>query len=86
MVLTGWTVGAGLEWKPCCQSNWSIKVEYLHYDFSGSDQNCCNDIFMQKFPNLNNNIFRNKNDVTADTVKVGFNYFWSPTPVVAPLK
>jgi hypothetical protein len=82
--LSGWTVGAGYEWKPCCQSNWSIKVEYLHFDFSNNNNNCCNDIFTQKFPDLVNNRFRNDHDITADTVKIGFNYFWN-TPAV-PLK
>jgi opacity protein-like surface antigen len=82
--LTGWTVGAGYEWKPCCQSNWSIKVEYLHFDFSNNNNNCCNDIFTQQFPGVINNRFRFDKDVTADTVKIGFNYFWNPPP--APLK
>jgi len=74
--ITGWTIGAGYEWKPCCQSNWSIKVEYLHYDFGNIDINCCNDTF--------DNRFRFNNNVTADTVKIGFNYFWNNP--VAPLK
>jgi opacity protein-like surface antigen len=82
--LTGWTVGAGYEWKPCCQSNWSIKVEYLHFDFSNNNNKCCNDMFNQQFPGTINNRFRFDKDVTADTVKIGFNYFWSPA--VAPLK
>jgi outer membrane immunogenic protein len=81
---TGWVVGAGYEWKPCCQSNWSIKVEYLHFDFSNNNNNCCNDVFTQiGDPRINNRI-RFDRDVTADTVKIGFNYFWSPA--VAPLK
>jgi outer membrane immunogenic protein len=84
--LTGWTVGAGYEWKPCCQSNWSIKVEYLHYDFSNNNNNCCNDWFVQNFPTLNSNRFRGNNDLTSDTVKIGFNYFWSPGNYSAPLK
>ena len=74
--LTGWTLGAGYEWKPCCQSNWSIKVEYLHFDFSNNNFDCCNDMF--------GNHFRNDHDITADTVKIGFNYFWHPA--AAPLK
>jgi outer membrane immunogenic protein len=84
--LTGWTVGAGYEWKPCCQSNWSIKVEYLHYDFSlNNNNNCCNDFYTQNVPGISNR-FRNNNDLTADTVKIGFNYFWSPGNYTAPLK
>jgi outer membrane immunogenic protein len=75
--LTGWTVGAGFEWKPCCQSSWSIKVEYLHYDFSNNNNNDFFDMF--------GNRFRNDRDITSETVKIGFNYFWSPAPSL-PLK
>jgi opacity protein-like surface antigen len=82
--LTGWTVGVGYEWKPCCQSNWSIKVEYLHFDFSTNNNDCCNDIFTQQNPGVINNRFRFDKDITADTVKIGFNYFWNPP--AAPLK
>jgi outer membrane immunogenic protein len=74
--LSGWTAGAGYEWKPCCQSSWSIKVEYLHYDFSHNS----NDFF-----DMFGNRFRNHEDITAETVKIGFNYFWSPGPSL-PLK
>jgi outer membrane immunogenic protein len=78
---TGWTLGAGYEWKPCCQSSWSIKVEYLHFDFSNNKDNCCND---SSVTTVTTNRFRFDKDVTADTVKLGFNYFWNPPP--APLK
>ena len=45
--LTGWTVGGGLEWK--VSPMWSIKVEYLHFDFGNfNNNNCCNDWFSQK--------------------------------------
>ena len=72
--VTGWTVGGGLEWK--VGPSWSIKTEYLHFDFSNNNNdNCCND-------GLNN--FRNNAHLTADTVKLGFNYFWNAPPV--PLK
>jgi outer membrane immunogenic protein len=71
--LTGWTVGGGLEWK--VSPSWSIKAEYLHFDFTDFNTNCCGD-------GLNN--WNNKHDLTADTVKIGFNYFWNPP--VQPLK
>ena len=71
--LTGWTVGAGLEWK--VGPSWSIKAEYLHFDFSNNNDNCCNDGW---------NNFRDNAHLTADTVKLGFNYFWNAPP--APLK
>ena len=72
--VTGWTVGGGFEWK--VGPSWSIKTEYLHFDFSNNNDNCCNDVF--------NNTFRNNAHLTADTVKLGFNYFWNAPP--APLK
>ena len=82
--LTGWTVGGGVEWK--VSPTWSIKVEYLHFDFSNFNNNCCNDPMYQwaaangyNYNNLNNHA-----DLQVDTVKLGFNYFWNPPP--APLK
>ena len=71
--VTGWTVGGGLEWK--VGPSWSIKAEYLHFDFSNNHDNCCNDGF---------NNFRDNARLTSDTVKLGFNYFWNAPP--APLK
>jgi opacity protein-like surface antigen len=78
--VTGWTVGGGLEWK--VGPSWSIKAEYLHFDFSNdNNDNCCNDGFF--------NNFHDNAHLTADTVKLGFNYFWNapaaPLPP-APLK
>ena len=35
--LTGWTVGGGVEW--LLNPNWSVKVEYLYYDFGLNDNN-----------------------------------------------
>ena len=34
--LTGWTIGGGVEW--LLNPNWSVKVEYLHYDFGLNDR------------------------------------------------
>ena len=84
--LTGWTVGGGLEWK--VSPLWSIKVEYLHFDFGNFNDNCCNDWFSQQdwgSKSVNNN-FDNHANLQVDTVKLGFNYFWSPIPAPAPLK
>ena len=82
--LTGWTVGAGLEWK--VSPSWSVKIEYLHFDFT-DNFNYGNDWFAQNvYQNGSYNRWKNNNDLTSDTVKVGFNYFWSPAPVAAPLK
>ena len=38
---TGYVVGGGVEWK--VSPSWSIKAEYLHFDFGNNNENCCND-------------------------------------------
>jgi opacity protein-like surface antigen len=74
--LTGWTLGAGLEY--LITPTWSVKLEYLHFDFGNIDRHCCFDTF--------DNDFHIRHDVTVDTVKVGINYHLAPTPVVLPYK
>jgi opacity protein-like surface antigen len=76
--LTGWTLGGGIEYM--LGTNWSVKVEYLHFDFSNIENNhCCGDGFFNDFR------FFNK-DLTVDTVKVGVNYHLHPAPVALPYK
>jgi outer membrane immunogenic protein len=58
--LTGWTAGGGVEYM--IKPSWSIKAEYLHFDF-GSDT-----------VHFLSGGDRWKNDLTVDTVKVGVNY------------
>ena len=84
--LTGWTVGGGVEWK--VSPMWSIKVEYLHFDFSNFNNTCCNDWISQQDWGTNSvhNNFDNHANLQVDTVKLGFNYFWSPIQAPAPLK
>jgi outer membrane immunogenic protein len=73
---TGWTVGAGIEWM--LNPNWTLKVEYLHFDFSNNNEN----VFFDA-----NNTFRfDRNDITVDTVKLGFNYLLTRAPAPIPLK
>jgi opacity protein-like surface antigen len=81
--LTGWTVGGGVEWK--VSASWSLKVEYLHFDFTNFNNNCCNDWYSQQGWGVNNFNNNNNKDLTVDSVKIGFNYFWNPAPP-APLK
>jgi outer membrane immunogenic protein len=85
--LTGWTVGGGVEW--LLNPNWSVKIEYLHFDFSNGDNNNWNPNYYyasdSTHPNNYNN-WRFRNDVTADTVKLGINYHLTSAPVAAPLK
>jgi len=79
--LTGWTVGAGLEF--LLNPNWSVKVEYLHYDF-GLDNNHWN--WDANYADGYNNWKLFKDDFTVDTVKLGVNYHLTAAPVYAPLK
>ncbi len=81
--LDGWTLGGGLEWK--VSPAWSIKAEYLHFDFSNFNNNCCNDWASSGLAWSWSNNFNNHADLQVDTVKLGFNYFWNPAPPV-PLK
>ncbi len=80
--LTGYTIGGGVEWK--VSPLWSIKAEYLHFDFTNFNQNCCNDAVSVWSSGYYNN-FNHHADLQVDTVKLGFNYFWSPA-APAPLK
>ncbi len=76
--LTGWTVGGGVEW--LLSPNWSVKVEYLHFDFNGDNHN-----WSPTFNDTNfNNSWNFKNDITVDTVKLGVNYHLNSYQ--APLK
>jgi outer membrane immunogenic protein len=83
--VTGWTVGGGVEWK--VSPSWSIKAEYLHFEFNNNNNNCCNDFFTQYYAQYGYSVnnFRNNVTLDVDTVKLGFNYFWNPAPP-APLK
>lgn len=57
---TGWTVGGGIEYR--INRAWSIKAEYLHFDFGSATAT------------LNNGtLFGYKNNLSIDTVKVGIN-------------
>jgi outer membrane immunogenic protein len=57
---TGWTAGGGVEYK--LTPNWSVKAEYLHFDFGSQETHFIN------------SGGRWNNDVSLDTVKLGVNY------------
>jgi outer membrane immunogenic protein len=85
--LTGWTVGGGVEW--LLSPSWSAKIEYLHFDFTSNDQNwnptwSYSDHAGTYTNNYNN--WRFRNDLTADTVKLGINYHLNSGYQQAPLK
>jgi outer membrane immunogenic protein len=60
---TGWTVGGGVEW--AFSSAWSIKAEYLHYDFGGKDLTLTDPVNGPALFHV---------DQKIDTVKVGLNF------------
>jgi len=71
--LTGWTAGGGIEYK--INPAWSLKAEYLHFDF-GSER-----IVNQSDGD------RYDNKLSTDTVKVGVNFHFGEGPTrYAPLK
>ncbi len=70
--VSGYTIGAGLEYK--LAQNWSMKAEYLHFDF-GTDPS-------YTVSNAVGTPFGFRQTLTLDTVKVGLNYMWGG-PVVA---
>jgi outer membrane immunogenic protein len=59
---TGWTLGGGLEYQ--INPNWSVKAEYLYFDFDNSNFSCCV------------SVSRLDNSFTVNTVKIGFNYIF----------
>ena len=70
--LTGWTIGAGVEW--AFAQNWSAKVEYLHADFG--------------HPTIFNPAISLNNRHSVDNlniVRIGLNYKfdWGKGPVAA---
>ena len=79
--LPGWTAGAGIEWKVA--PNWSVKLEYLHFDFaSNNSYNLCSNVTLYEC----NGVSRKDGDLTAETVKVGVNYFFNSEPYPLPYK
>ena len=71
--LTGWTAGGGIEYK--INPAWSLKAEYLHFDFGS-----------ERIVNHSDGD-RYDNKLSIDTVKVGVNFhFGEGTTRYAPLK
>ncbi|WJR78976.1 outer membrane protein [Bradyrhizobium sp. NP1] len=70
---TGWAAGAGFEWGFI--GNWSVKGEYLHIDLGSST---VTDFFPASGDFLT---YRYRHEY--DIGRVGINYRFSPTPVVA---
>ncbi len=72
--LTGWTIGGGVEW--LLNPNWSVKLEYLYYDFG------LNDTWNATYCPVSGAACSTygtgwrafNNDLTVNTVKLGVNY------------
>jgi outer membrane immunogenic protein len=83
-LVTGWTAGAGVEWM--FTQNWSVKVEYLHYDlgtssFSWVAQDTTTDTSTTPPTPGPNNGFIYQNETTSihnqgNILRVGLNCFW----------
>jgi outer membrane immunogenic protein len=76
---TGWTVGAGLEWM--LLSNWSAKVEYLHYDL-GSLSYPTGGYTAAAPPVATSTTDRFRGDI----IRVGVNYRFGAAPAPAVYK
>jgi outer membrane immunogenic protein len=85
---TGWTAGGGIE--HAISPNWSLKVEYLHFDFGSQSGNQTKT--QATAPGVDDGtpvgyVFNNEHDLTVDTFKLGVNYhFGGAEPIAAPLK
>jgi opacity protein-like surface antigen len=81
--LDGWTAGGGIEymWSP----SWSVKAEYLHFDFGKQSRDYAytigGDTPTQWYEDHTGRYSR---DLTVDTFKVGLNYHFANA--YAPLK
>ena len=72
--LTGWTIGGGVEW--LLNPNWSVKVEYLYYDFGLNDRDWNATYCPASGASCSTygswRVF--DHDLTVNTVKLGVNY------------
>jgi outer membrane immunogenic protein len=71
---SGWVIGGGVEW--AFWDNWSMKLEYLHYDFGSRN-------FNGVFPVAAPVGFNFDAQTRVDTIKFGINwrfYPWAPPP------
>lgn len=62
---TGWTLGGGVEY--LLSPQWTVKVEYLYFDFGNNTFGCCGSTAGGRFDE----------SLTSNTIKVGFNYIFN---------
>jgi outer membrane immunogenic protein len=73
----GWVAGAGFEYK--LNRQWSVRAEYLHYDFGSTSAN------LPDLGGFANSSFAQTINLKEDIVRIGANYKfdWGTAPVVA---
>jgi opacity protein-like surface antigen len=74
ITLNGWTVGGGVEYM--LSPSWTMKVEYLHFDFNNANETWAFD--------ANNTWHLTDKNLNVDSVKLGVNYLLNRG--YAPLK
>ena len=72
-LLTGWTVGGGVE--VMVGTNWSVKAEYAYFDFGG--------IRVSGASSVPGEVYRQTIGAEVHTAKFGINYRWGRAPVMA---
>jgi outer membrane immunogenic protein len=72
-MMTGWAAGAGVEW--AFLNSWTLKLEYLHFDLGVLSHLMVDPI--------NPSVFNAHAGFKGDVVRVGINYLFSPSSVVA---
>lgn len=85
---SGWALGGGVE--HAIGGGWSIKAEYLHFDF-GKEGGVQEKAYLPTLPEpddgtLVGDKFHNQHDLEVDTVKVGINYKFGERREPVPLK
>jgi outer membrane immunogenic protein len=71
--LSGWTAGAGIEWG--FLPNWTLRVEYLHFEFDNVVANAAGSDVIGVFPNTFT--VHSVSNGGVDLVRVGVNYLFN---------
>jgi outer membrane immunogenic protein len=69
---TGWVIGGGAEW--ALSPSWSVRAEYLHYEFAGTSR---------AVPTAGGTVSFGWQDTSVDVVRAGVNYKFGELTQVA---
>jgi outer membrane immunogenic protein len=77
----GWAVGGGIEYALPYNCNWSVKVEYLHYDLGRTTETV---FYSYPVPATDFSTLTGQTRHSGNIVRAGLNYKfdWGPGPVV----